>query len=69
MLKTNKCEKTRRIAARILAAIHKKSIPVEGENMMKVLKMEEQPSKQAAQQDDAYISHYQELGPVEQPRA
>ena len=54
--------------ARILAA-HKKSIPVGGENMMKALKMEEQPSKQAAQQDDAYNSHHQELGPVEQPRA
>ena len=68
MLKTNKCEKTRRVLASISAA-HKKSIPVGDENMMKALKMEEQPSKQAAQQDDAYNGHQQELGPEEQPRA
>merc|ERR1711888_523410 len=65
MLGTNKYEK----AQRVLAAAHKESIPVGGDNIMKALKVEEQPSKQAAQQDDAYNSLYQELGPVEQPRA
>ena len=39
------------------------------QRLVLIVPKEEQPSKQTAHQDDAYTSHYQELGPVEQPRA